>query len=118
MSVTYVITFSTPFKIPSLISLVFVLFNSLYASFNIACANTVAVVVPSPASLTVLRAASLIKVAPRFSTGSKRTIESATVTPSLVITGFPCWSSRITHLPLAPKVELTALVSFSIPLQT
>jgi hypothetical protein len=53
-----------------------------------------------------------------FSTGSKSIIESATVTPSFVIIGFPVSSSSITHLPLAPKVELTALVSFSIPLKT
>jgi len=40
-----------------------------------------------------------------FSTGSKSIIESATVTPSFVIIGFPFASSKITHLPLAPKVE-------------
>jgi len=50
-----------------------------------------------------------------FSTGSNNIISFATVTPSLVICGSPLLSSSITHLPLAPKVELTALVSFSIP---
>lgn len=68
-----------------------------------------AVVVPSPASLTVLRAASFNSVAPMFSTGSLKNIESATVTPSFVMSGFPCLSSSITHWPLAPSVELTAL---------
>ena len=56
-------------------------------------ASTVAVVVPSPASFTVFLAASLINVAPMFSTGSYNTTLSATVTPSLVITGFPSASS-------------------------
>ena len=50
--------------------------------------------------------------------GFKRIIESATVTPSFVIIGLPFASSNITHLPLAPNVELTAFVSFSIPLNT
>ena len=53
-----------------------------------------------------------------FSTGSNSIIEFATVTPSFVITGLPVPSSSITHLPLAPKVELTAFVSFSMPLNT
>ena len=37
---------------------------------------------------------------------------------SLVIIGLPIVSSRITHLPLAPNVELTACVSFVIPANT
>jgi hypothetical protein len=41
--------------------------------------------------------------------------ELATVTPSFVIIGKPLPSSSITHLPLAPNVEPTALVSFSTP---
>ena len=53
-----------------------------------------------------------------FSTGSNNIIESATVTPSFVITGLPELSSSSTHLPLAPNVEPTALVSFSIPINT
>ena len=114
----YAITLFVADKIPSLINLVFDLSKCAYASFSIACASMVAVVVPSPASLTVLRAASLSNVAPMFSTGFKRIIESATVTPSFVIIGLPFASSNITHLPLAPNVELTAFVSFSIPLNT
>ena len=74
--------------------------------------------VPSPASLTVFLAASLISVAPMFSTGSNSITDSATVTPSLVITGFPLLSSYITHLPEAPSVDLTAFASFSTPLIT
>ena len=53
-----------------------------------------------------------------FSTGSNKMIESATETPSLVITGLPAASSNKTHLPLAPRVELTALDNFSIPANT
>ena len=79
------------------------------------CARTVDVVVPSPASFTVLLAASLIKVAPIFSTGCNKTTLSATVTPSFVITGFPRASSYITHFPDAPNVLFTAFDSFSTP---
>ena len=50
-----------------------------------------------------------------FSTGSLKTTDSATVTPSFVMTGFPNASSYMTHLPEAPKVELTAFASFSTP---
>ena len=67
---------------------------------------------------TVFLAASFKSVAPIFSTGSNKTIEFATVTPSLVIIGLPLSSSSNTPLPLAPKVELTACVSLSIPLNT
>ena len=63
------------------------------AFFKMAEASTVEVVVPSPASFTVFWAASLISLAPIFSTGSSSTTEFATVTPSLVITGFPIASS-------------------------
>ena len=112
------ITLSTAEFIPSFKDLLFTLPLSLYASSNIANANTVAVVVPSPASLTVFLAASFNNLAPIFSTGSNNNIESATVTPSLVIVGFPLLSSNITHFPLAPNVELTACVSFLIPSNT
>ena len=112
----YFITFSTAELIPFFNSLGLML--GFIALFSIAWANTVAVVVPSPASLTVWRAASFKSVAPMFSTGSKSVIVLATVTPSFVICGFPLESSNITHLPPAPKVELTAFVSLSIPLNT
>ena len=70
---------------------------------------------PSPASFTVFFAASLIKVAPIFSTGSIKTTDSATVTPSFVITGLPLLSSYTTHFPEAPRVDLTAVASLSTP---
>ena len=73
---------------------------------------------PSPASLTVFLAASFNNVAPIFSMGSNNIIELATVTPSLVITGFPAASSNITRFPLAPNVELTARVSLFIPVNS
>ena len=41
--------------------------------------------------------ASFISVAPMFSTGSLKTTDSATVTPSFVKTCFPNASSYITH---------------------
>ena len=85
----YFTTFSTPLFIPSLIDLTLSTNECLSASSNIALANIVAVVVPSPASLTVLCAACLINVAPIFSIGCLKLIALATVTPSFVIIGFP-----------------------------
>jgi hypothetical protein len=89
----------------------------LLASSNIALANTVAVVVPSPASLQFFEQLLLLSVAPMFSNGFCSVTELATVTPSFVIIGEPLPSSSITHLPLAPNVEPTALVSFSTPVK-
>ena len=111
----YAITFSTPLAIPSFSVRELSCSNALYAFLRIECASTVAVVVPSPASCTVFRAASFKSVAPMFSTGSRKNILFATVTPSFVITGLPLSFSSITLRPLAPSVELTAFVSFSIP---
>ena len=65
-------------------------------SWTIACASTVAVVVPSPATSLVLVATSLVSWAPRFSNGSSSSISRATVTPSLVIVGAPHFLSRTT----------------------
>ena len=56
-----------------------------------------------------------IREAPIFSTGSNKTTDSATVTPSFVMTGSPLASSYITHFPDAPRVDFTALASFSTP---
>ena len=56
-------------------------------SRTIACASTVAVVVPSPTMSLVLIAASLTSCAPMFSNWSRRWISRAIVTPSLVTTG-------------------------------
>ena len=61
----------------------------LTPSRTIACANTVAVVVPSPALSAVLEATSFTICAPMFSTGSLSSISLATVTPSLVTCGAP-----------------------------
>ena len=52
-----------------------------------ACASTVAVVVPSPATSLVLVATDFTSWAPRFSNGSSSSISRATVTPSLVTVG-------------------------------
>ena len=65
-------------------------------SWTIACASTVAVVVPSPATSLVLVATSLVSWAPRFSNGSSSSISRATVTPSLVMVGAPHFLSRTT----------------------
>ena len=58
-------------------------------SLIIACANTVAVVVPSPATSLVLVATSLTSCAPMFSNGSSNSISFAMVTPSFVMSGAP-----------------------------
>ena len=83
---------------------------------KIASANTVAVVVPSPATSLVLDATSFTSFAPIFSYGSFNSISSATDTPSLVIVGLPHPLSRTAFLPLGPRVLLTALESFVTPL--
>ena len=77
-------------------------------SCTIACARTVAVVVPSPATSLVLVATSLASWAPRFSAGSSSSISRATVTPSLVMVGAPHFLSITTLRPLGPSVTLTA----------
>ena len=87
----------------------------LSPSRKIASANTVAVVVPSPATSLVLLAASLTNWAPRFSKGSSNSISSATVTPSLVILGEPQPLSRTALRPRGPSVERTALANFETP---
>jgi len=71
---------------------------------KIALANTVAVVVPSPASSFVLLATYLTKLAPIFSILFENSIALATVTPSLVIFGAPNDYSITTFLPFGPKV--------------
>src|SRR5918994_1247122 len=74
----------------------------------IACASTVAVVVPSPATSEVFEATSRTICAPMFSRGSFSSISLATVTPSLVMTGEPNFLSRTTLRPLGPSVTFTA----------
>ena len=73
-----------------------------------ACASTVAVVVPSPAMSEVLLATSRAIWAPIFSSGSFKSISLATVTPSLVIVGVPYALARMTLRPLGPSVTFTA----------
>src|SRR5438477_6916969 len=84
-------------------------------SRKIACASTVAVVVPSPAISEVLVATSFTICAPMFSIGSSSSISFATVTPSLVIVGFPNFFSMTTLRPLGPRVTFTASASWSTP---
>src|SRR5205823_600069 len=84
-------------------------------SRKIACASTVAVVVPSPAISEVLVATSFTIWAPMFSTGSSSSISLATVTPSLVIVGFPNFFSMTTLRPFGPRVTFTASASWSTP---
>ena len=82
---------------------------------TMACASTVAVVVPSPTVSLVLTAASLTSCAPMFSNGSRRWISRAMVTPSLVTSGEPVIFSRMTLRPFGPRVDLTASASWSTP---
>src|SRR5581483_6859672 len=84
----------------------------------IACASTVAVVVPSPAVSDVLLATSRTICAPMFSSGSLRSISFATVTPSFVMVGEPNFLSRTTLRPLGPSVTLTASASWLTPRST
>ena len=63
--------------------------TDLAPSRTIACASTVAVVVPSPAMSEVLEATSRSICAPMFSNLSSSSISLATVTPSLVTRGAP-----------------------------
>src|SRR2546422_11597955 len=80
-----------------------------------ACASTVAVVVPSPATSDVLLATSFTICAPMFWTGSLSSISLATVTPSLVMVGDPNFLSRMTLRPFGPRVTLTASASLLTP---
>jgi hypothetical protein len=61
--------------------------DELAPSRKIACASTVAVVVPSPATSEVFDATSFTICAPMFSNLFSSSISLATVTPSLVIVG-------------------------------
>src|SRR5579863_542917 len=85
-------------------------------SVIMACASTVAVVVPSPATSFVLVATSLSSCAPMFSKGSGRSMSRAMVTPSLVMVGEPYFLSSTTLRPFGPSVTFTAPASTSIPL--
>ena len=84
-------------------------------SWTIACASTVAVVVPSPATSLVLVAASFRSWAPMLANGSSSSISLATVTPSWVTVGAPNFLSSATLRPFGPSVVLTALARVSTP---
>ncbi len=77
--------------------------------------STTAVVVPSPATSSVLVATSLRSCAPMFSNGSSSSMSRAMVTPSLVIVGEPNFLSRTTLRPFGPIVTLTASARRSMP---
>ena len=81
----------------------------------IACASTVAVVVPSPASSLVFEATSLTIWAPMLGIASSSSTSLATVTPSLVTWGAPNFLSMITLRPLGPSVTFTAFDKASTP---
>ena len=84
-------------------------------SRKIACARTVAVVVPSPAISEVFEATSRTIAAPMFSSGSFSSTSLATVTPSLVMVGPPNFFSRTTLRPFGPSVTFTASASWFTP---
>jgi hypothetical protein len=102
-------TASTAFSMPRLSSIGLAPATTiLIPSRKIACASTVAVVVPSPAVSDVLLATSRTIWAPMFSSEFLRSISFATVTPSLVIVGDPNFLSRTTFRPFGPSVTFTA----------
>src|SRR5713101_4258845 len=87
-------------------------------SRKIACARTVAVVVPSPATSEVFEATSRTIWAPMFSYLSFSSISLATVTPSLVIVGLPNFLSMTTLRPFGPSVAFTAAAMMLTPLSS
>src|SRR5216684_1203376 len=89
--------------------------TALAPSRTMACASTVAVVVPSPACSDVFEATSRTIWAPMFSNLSSSSISLATVTPSLVIRGAPNDLSSTTFRPFGPSVTRTAWVRMSTP---
>jgi hypothetical protein len=89
--------------------------TSLLPSRKMACASTVAVVVPSPATSEVLLATSRTIWAPMFSNLSSSSISFATVTPSLVTVGEPQLFSITTLRPFGPSVTRTASASLFTP---
>src|SRR3954469_24381119 len=100
---------STALSIPRFKSIGFMpAATNFMPSCTIACANTVAVVVPSPATSEVLEATSLTICAPMFSNLSCNSISLATDTPSLVTVGAPNERSSTTLRPFGPSVTFTA----------
>ena len=109
-------TAGTAMSMPRLRSIGFMPAATDFApSRTIACASTVAVVVPSPAMSLVLEATSRTICAPMFSNLSSSSISFATVTPSLVMRGAPKLLSSTTLRPFGPSVTFTALARMSTP---
>src|SRR5436305_1710469 len=109
-------TASTARSTPRLRSIGFIpAATALEPSLTMACARTVAVVVPSPAKSEDFDATSRTICAPMFSNLSSSSISFATVTPSLVMRGAPNDLSSTTLRPLGPSVTRTALVRMSTP---
>src|SRR5213082_2894969 len=109
-------TAMTPLSTPRLISIgLRPEETALSPSRMIACASTVAVVVPSPASSEVLDATSFTICAPMFSNLSLSSISFATDTPSLVTVGAPKLRSSTTLRPFGRSVTLTALARTFTP---
>src|SRR6516164_3224066 len=89
--------------------------TSFEPSLKIACASTVAVVVPSPATSEVFEATSFTICAPMFSYLPSSSTALATVTPSLVTVGEPKLFSMMTLRPLGPRVTATAFAIVFTP---
>ena len=89
--------------------------TALWPSTKIERANTVAVVVPSPAVSEVLDATSLTICAPIFLKRSSNSISFATDTPSLVTVGAPKDLSNTTLRPRGPIVTSTASANALTP---
>ena len=107
---------STAFSIPRFSDIGFEPAATLRSpSRTSACAKTVAVVVPSPATSSVFLATSLTSSAPIFSHGSSSSISLAIDTPSLVIVGAPHFFSKTTFRPRGPRVTFTASAKVFIP---
>ncbi len=87
-------------------------------SLIIACASTVAVVVPSPATSFVFVATSFTSCAPIFSNASSSSISFAIVTPSFVMSGAPNDLSRTTLRPFGPNVTRTVSASLFTPVSS
>ena len=87
----------------------------LTPSLIIACAKTVAVVVPSPATSFVFVDTSFTRRAPIFSNLSSNSISLAIVTPSFVISGAPKLLSNTTFLPFGPNVTFTVSANLLTP---
>jgi len=116
----WVVRFSTTaftaFSMPLRMSMAFEPAATLrMPSLKMACASTVAVVVPSPAVSLVFELTSRMSCAPMFSKRSSTSISLAIVTPSLMTVGEPNFFSRTTLRPRGPRVTLTALASLSTP---